>query len=388
MDGFDLKSLSTEEIRNIRWLTDESGPFGIILRNHALGHHRRRLRSEARYALLIWLLAYSSLFRDIDGKREIVHSLNEYYSIGYLLQFARSYHWMIEKGARPSAHLLQPPTDSPMADFARDFELLCASTSPADGHVLVWRTLASFCRATADEAWRHLVNPMDESTGVEYPANYEPGSGAWVADITMSDEEYDHCRESHRVVAIMEAFGIEEFRGDTEEFLRRCGVKEELLDSEEEEDDPAVWCQESKDKIEAWGDLNAAAAEFCSPEASKLRPKEVREGLESFCTNVCETIWRTGSHYVGGPHLRTLTERGRSFLYGLRALESEMPHYHTLRPTDDVQDIFAREALQALRAFVHLIRTPDCKLVGSLIAWLFHIIRLRCEWEIAEIMSA
>lgn len=346
----------------------------VVLDNHSLGHARRKLRLEACQALSKWFSCYDMVVHLEDGQRVISDDFDEpmttYYYMDHFLNFARDYHWQVEPAARPSANILQPPTDAVVRDFCRDFEAMCAATAPADRHVLVWRTLASHCRGTSEHAWLHLVDFMKESS-IEYPASYDPAA-ARVSDFSISDKDYQNCLMGHKGVDdTIEASGFPELDEDRL-----------MFDVDMDKDDPAMF----SDTIGAVGNIYTAAAEFCTPAAVSLTPAQVKTGLDDVCTSACDHVQRLFYLYTQGPYANTL-KRGSDFLFGLRALEAQMPIWPNVQQQPEIDQAFAQHALHAMRAFCHLIRTPDVKLFGATAAWVFHMLRVRCEWEVAEIMA-
>ena len=229
-----------------------------------------------------------------------------------------------------------------MKDFVRDFEMLCSTGASPEGHLLVWQALADMCRFVCEDYWKGI----ELDFGVIKPS---PEASEAAARCFIADDEYAHLVEY-------------------EDGKRVCAA---ALGG-----DPEEWSD-----LGRWYEL---AAEFC---CDKLPPaRDIKDALRDFCW-ITSASSETPFSYRS-QHACTTPEpscRVREVLSGLRCIAEAVPS--SAGDSNPSPEAFSSAAVSAMRGIANLIASGACQSAYVTGAWLYHILRLRCEWQIADILG-
>jgi len=229
-----------------------------------------------------------------------------------------------------------------MKDFVRDFEMLCSTGASPEGHLLVWQALADMCRFVCEDYWKGI----ELDFGVIKPS---PEASEAAARCFIADDEYAHLVEY-------------------EEGKRVCAA---ALGG-----DPYDWWY-----LGQWYEL---AAEFCSERLPPVR--DIKNALRDFCWITNTNNEAPGSYQA--PQADSMPEpscRVREVLSGLRAIAHAAPSHACI--SKPAPEAYPAAAVSAMRGFANLVTSGACRSFNVTNAWLYHILHLRCEWEIADILG-
>ena len=273
----------------------------------------------------------------------------------FILDYADAYGAGIPPGQVAAQDWVRLGTDDFVRDFREAFENFCAMRRGGEAHLLLWRCAASLCRIHEDHCWTHLVEFDEPSRSVVHPV-------APMDDIA-------------RVTAADPAPPADCIDGAPEPVLSVFGC-------------PAPDADASA-SLDAIAELYAAAVGANLVFAHRRLPEETLAAFSEFCLLIrrkCTAVFTlynvaTVGYDTHCAWTADVTEDGRAFLAALRAASQSWPCWRAHWP--DTHQAFAESARLAVRAWCNLVLDPRCKLLGPIMAWLHHCLRVHCEWKIA-----
>ncbi|HUW30243.1 MAG TPA: hypothetical protein VM223_01385 [Planctomycetota bacterium] len=270
----------------------------------------------------------------------------------FILDYADAYGADVPPSQTEARDWVRMGTDDFVRDFCEAFEEFCSVRHGAEARLLLWRCAASLCRIYEDHCWTHPAE-FDESSRVEI---HPVATLDDIARVTAIPNDRTGCTPE----SIVKAFGCPAPDADASAALHAitelCTAAARVTPvsaSSPSDDDQSL----------------AAFSEFCM----LIRQKSTAVfGLY----NVAEVGYDEHCAWTA-----ELTDDGKAFLATLRAASQSWPCWRANWP--ETHRAFAESARLAVRAWCNLVLDPRCKLLGPIMAWLHHCLRLHCEWKIA-----
>jgi len=351
MDGLELSSMRLSEIREMAFADYWADtPFRTVIANHAIPHRRRlyQVRGEDALTEMLELYYYArdATEGDLDSSYEFVN--HSFFFLKTVCEFAFSYRLMdppkceIEDlgSVGASAHA--------MVYFLHTFEQFCRESASTLSWVLALRLLSALAENLEKHCFYHQRSldslwAADDGTTRETPAQ-ETGISCLIDDCMYA--------------------GLLHYPDRIEKIMSHVAVIE-----------PAYAI--------ALGEAYVAAAEFCIPSLGKLRPEDIKDGLESFSSLACTAIVESWTVYIENPARETHDE-SQGPIHGLLRLSSE---WVSMQKNDNQSFIgraphIATEIMKGLCALIEARHVP----LNIILAWLCHSIRFIAQWESAELL--